>query len=331
VLPDRQTTVRGAVSMLAVAFVALLFIGSYAGALNEPSPRDVPVAVAAQVPADAARQIDASDAFRVLRAPDAAAAARAVDRGEAYGAVVAGSQGLELLVAPAMGSAAETTLRVGLAPQLRSATADVTVRTVHPLPDADARGLVGFYTAVGWIVAGYLGATFLGIVFGTRPSRLRTAWRLSGILALAVVVGWGGAGLAAWIGGLGNVGLLGLAGMLTVAAAGTVTTALQSALGIIGTGVAILVFVILGNPSSGGPFATELLPEPWRTVGPFIPTGASTTAIRDIAYFPDAPLTMPFVVLGGWIAAGIAVALLLGNRRRGPGERDAALAAVIAG
>jgi hypothetical protein len=245
--------------------------------------------------------------------------------------VVAGSQGLELLVAPAMGTAAEAALRTGLAPQLRSATADVTIRTVHPLPDADARGLVGFYTAVGWIVAGYLGATFLGIVFGTRPSRLRTAWRLGGLVALAEIVGWGGAGLAVWIGDLGNFGLLALAGMLTVAAAGTVTTALQSALGIIGTGVAILVFVILGNPSSGGPFATELLPEPWRTVGPYIPTGASTTAIRDIAYFPDAPLTMPFVVLGVWIAAGVLVALLLGNRRRGPGERDAALAAVIAG
>jgi hypothetical protein len=40
---------------------------------------------------------------------------------------------------------------------------------------------------------------------------------------------------------------------------------------------------------------------------------------------------MPFVVLGVWIAAGVLVALLLGNRRRGPGERDAALAAVIAG
>jgi hypothetical protein len=331
VLPDSLTTARAAVSILAVALVSLLFIGSYAGALHEPSPRDVPVAVSAQVPDAVAGQIDASDAFDVVRVRDGAAAMRAVDRGDAYGAVVPGSDGLDLVVAPAAGTAAETALRDGLAPQLRSAVADVTVRTVHPLPSADARGLVGFYTAVGWIVAGYLGATFLGIVFGTRPSARRTLWRLGGLLALSAIVGFGGAALAAWIGGLGSFGLLGLTGTLTVAAAGTVTTALQAALGIIGTGVAILVFVVIGNPSSGGPFPTELLPEPWRTVGPYIPTGAATTAIRDIAYFPDASLTMPLVVLGAWVAAGVVVALLLARGRRGPGERDAALAAVVAG
>ena len=97
-----------------------------------------------------------------------------------------------------------------------------------------------------------------------------------------------------------------------------------------GTGIAILVFVVLGNPSSGGPFPAELLPEPWRTIGPYIPTGAATTAIRDIAYFPDAPLTTPLVVLGAWLVAGIAVALVLARGRYGPGERDASLAAAVA-
>jgi hypothetical protein len=330
VLPDGLTTARAAVAILAVSLVSLLFIGSYAGALHAPTPHDVPVAIAAQVPDDAARQIDASSAFRVVRVPDEAAAVRAIDRRDAYGAVVAGSQGLDLLTAPAAGPAVETALRDGLGPQLRSAVADVTLRTVHRLPDADARGLVGFYTAVGWIVAGYLGATFLGIVFGTRPSLRRTVWRLGGLAALAAVVGFGGAGLAAWIADAGSWALIGVIGMLTVAAAGTVTTALQAALGIVGTGVAILVFVVIGNPSSGGPFPPELLPEPWRTIGPFIPTGAATSAFRDVAYFPDAPLGTPFIVLAAWIVAGIAVALLLARGRKGPGERDAALAAVVA-
>ena len=102
--------------------------------------------------------------------------------------------------------------------------------------------------------------------------------------------------------------LIGVIGMLTTAAAGIVTTALQAAFGILGTGVAILLFVVLGNPSSGGPFPPELLPEPWQTIGPYLPTGAATSAIRDIAYFPDAPLAKPFLVLGAWI---------VGGRRRG--------------
>jgi hypothetical protein len=330
VLPDRLTAGRAALAILAVSLVSLLFIASYPGALHAPSPDEVPVAITAQVPDDAAAKIDASPAFRVIRVADPAAAVRAIDRRDAYAAIVAGSRGLERTTAPAAGPAAQQAVLDGLAPQLRSAVADVTVRTVHPLPRADARGLVGFYTAVGWIVAGYLGATFLGIVFGTRPSTRRTVWRIGGLLALSVIVGFGGAVLADVIGDTGHVLLIGVIGMLTTAAAGIVTTALQAAFGIIGTGVAILLFVVLGNPSSGGPFPPELLPEPWQTIGPYLPTGAATTAIRDIAYFPDAPLGKPFLVLGAWILVGAVAALLLSRGRHSPGERDHALAAIAA-
>jgi hypothetical protein len=330
VLPDRLTAGRAALAILAVSLVSLLFIGSYAGALHAPSPDEVPIAVAAQVPDDAAAKIDAAPAFRVIRVADPAAAVRAIDRRRAYAAIVAGSRGLELITAPAAGPAAQQAVLDGLAPQLRSAVADVTLRTVHPLPQADGRGLVGFYTAVGWIVAGYLGATFLGIVFGTRPSTRRTIWRFGGLLALSVIVGFGGAALAALIGDTGHVLLIGVIGMLATAAAGFVTTALQAAFGILGTGVAILLFVVVANPSSGGPFPTELLPEPWQTVGPYLPTGAATSAIRDIAYFPAAPLAKPFLVLGGWIVVGAVAALLLSRGRHSPGEREHALAALVA-
>ena len=330
-LPDRLTAGRAALAILAVSLVSLLFIGSYAGALHAPSPDEVPVAISAQVPQAAADQIDATPAFRVIRVATPAAAMRAIDDRKAYGALVVGRDGgLELVTAPAAGPAAQSALLDGLAPQLRSAVSDVRLRTVHALPKADGRGLVGFYTAVGWIVAGYLGATFLGIVFGTRPSTRRTLWRIGGLVGLSIIVGFGGAALAAWIGDIGNVGLIGLIGMLTVAAAGIVTTALQAAFGIIGTGIAILVFVVLGNPSSGGPFPPELLPEPWQSVGPYIPTGAATSAIRDIAYFPDARLGTSLIVLGAWILVGVIAALLLSRGRHSPGEREHALAAVVA-
>ncbi len=328
-LPDRLTAGRAALAILAVSLVSLLFIGSYVGALHAPAPDEVPIAVAAQVPAAAAAQIDATPAFRVIRVAGPAAAVRAIDHREAYGALVAGKEGLELITVPAAGPAAQSALLDGLAPQLRSAVSDVRLRSVHPLPKADGRGLVGFYTVVGWVVAGYLGATFLGILFGMRLSTKRTLWRMGGLLGLGVIVGFGGAALASWIGDVGNVALIGVVGMLTVAAAGIVTTALQAAFGIIGTGVAILVFVVIGNPSSGGPFPPELLPEPWQSIGPYIPTGAATTAIRDIAYFPDAALAKPFLVLAAWILAGAAAALLLSHGRHGPGERDDALAAVV--
>ena len=177
-LPDRLTAGRAALAILAVSLVSLLFIGSYAGALHAPSPDQVPIAVAAQVPDEAAAKIDAAPAFRVIRVADPAAAVRAIDRRRRLRGDRGRQPGPRAHHRARRGPAAQQAVLDGLAPQLRSAVADVTLRTVHPLPEADGRGLVGFYTAVGWIVAGYLGATFLGIVFGTRPSTQRTIWRL---------------------------------------------------------------------------------------------------------------------------------------------------------
>lgn len=41
--------IRAALAILAVSPVSLLFIGSYAGALHNPQPHDLPIAVTANV------------------------------------------------------------------------------------------------------------------------------------------------------------------------------------------------------------------------------------------------------------------------------------------
>lgn len=314
-MPERAVLVRAAAAILAISAVSLLFIGSYAGALHEPRAHEVPLAVTAQVPAPIVQQLSSSDATRVREVADKAAALREIDERKVYGAVVATRRGVDLVVAPAAGPAVASALEQGIVPQLEQAGVKVRTVIVHPLPAGDARGLVGFYTAVGWVVAGYLGATFLGIIFGTQPGRRHTVWRLGGVAVLGLIVGFGGAALAGAIGDFGAVGEIGLIGALTIASVGAVTVALQSALGIVGTGVAILIFVVLGNPASGGPFPAVLLPGLWRVVGELIPTGAATTAIRNLAYFPDAPIAGPLIVLLVWLAAGAAVALGLGQRR----------------
>jgi hypothetical protein len=104
--------------------------------------------------------------------------------------------------------------------------------------------------------------------------------------------------------------------------------AFQSLLGIAGTGLAILVFVVLGNPSGGGAYATELLPGLWRTLGPLLPPGASTTAIREAAFFPEASLAGPLLVLAAWAAIAAALALLVGGRGRGMSRDETAASAV---
>lgn len=327
-MPERAIVFRAALAILAVTAVSLLFIASYAGALHEPTPHDVPVAVDARVPGAVAARLDRSSAVRVERVSTAADALAKIDERDVYGAVLLDRRGFVLVVAPAAGPSVADALRSGLVPALQATGEPVRVRVVHPLPSADSRGLVGFYTAVGWIVGAYLGASFLGLLFGEQPGRRHTVWRLGALAILALIVGFAGAALASAIGDFGgSVALLGLVGALCVMAVGAVTLALMSLLGLIGIGVSIVIFVVLGNPSSGGPFASELLPGFWRAIGPLIPTGAVTTAIRDIAYFPDASLAGPVLVLAAWLVIGVVAALAVG-RRRGPLTEEEAAASM---
>ena len=330
-MTDREIRIRGAIAVLGVSILSLLFVASYAGALHEPRPHGIPIAVTAQVPAALADRLDATEAFTVTRVADAAAALRRIDRREDYGAIVATAQGPQNVLAPAASPAVAELLRTDLGPRLRQGGRAVPVRIVHPLPSADGRGLVAFYLAVGWVVGGYLGATLFGLAFGTSPTRRPVLRRLGALLGLGLIVGFFGALIAGAIADYER-GLLvmTLVGALTVLAVGAATIAFQSLLGVAGTGLAILLFVIIGNPGGGGPYATELLPGFWRTLGPLLPPGAATTGVRDAAYFPDASLAGPLLVLWAWILLGAGVALALGGRGRAADPEEAAASAAAA-
>ena len=320
---DRDTLIKSMMAILGVSFISLLFIASYAGALHEPEPHDVPLAVSAQVPEKLAASIDESPGIETEGVTNTAAALDSIDRRDAYGALVAGRKDLVLFVAPAASAAIADLLAAEIPDQLRNEGTEVAVRTVHPLPASDTRGLVGFYTVVGWAIAGYLGATLFGLTFGTGPSRRRTVGRLGALTVLGLIVGVGGAWISTAIAGYDQGFVkIALIGLMTVLATGSVTVALQSFLGILGTGIAILLFVVFGNPAAGGPYAGELLPGIWRAGGQLIPTGAATTAVRDAAYFPDASLAGPVLILLAWIVVAAGIALLVAGRGRGMSEDE---------
>src|SRR5690606_587319 len=106
---------------------------------------------------------------------------------------------------------------------------------------------------------------------------------------LGICMGLLGAGLVHLMGALGGSFLAAAGiGALTVFSVGAATVALQSAFGLIGTGFAILIFVVLGNPSSSGPLANEMLPAFWQAIGPWIPIGGAVDVLRNVSYFPAA-------------------------------------------
>jgi hypothetical protein len=74
--------------------------------------------------------------------------------------------------------------------------------------------------------------------------------------------------------------------------------------------------VVLGNPSAGGAYPYPLLPPFWRAIGPWLPPGAGTSALRGIVYFGDAGVVGPVVVLASYALLGAVVTLVAAGRRR---------------
>lgn len=114
-------------------------------------------------------------------------------------------------------------------------------------------------------------------------------------------------------------------GSLVVFAVGTITMALECLFDVVGIGLAVLVFVVLGNPSAGGVFPLPLLPPFWRAIGAWLPNGAGTSATRSIAYLGATRLTMPLLVLAVWAVVGVVVSLLAVHSRARGGRPMVAL------
>lgn len=321
-------TVRSAVLVIGVLLLQLGFVLSYIGAFHAPAPREIPLAVVAPsgAPAETAddvvRQLNGlpGDPLSARTASSEQAARQLLTDREVDGVLVLGATGQDrVLVAGAEGGAVSPALTDVLGQVDASRQRTLTTADVIPSATADARGLSAFYLAIGWVVGGYLVASIIGVSNGSIPrTRVRGAVRLGALAVYAVVSGIGGAVIAGPALGVftGHFWALAGFGALVVFAVGAFTAALQVWTGLVGIGLAILVFVVLGNPSAGGAYPAPLLPPFWAAIGPWLPPGAATGAIRGIVYFGGAGVAVASLVLAGYAVTGV-VATMLGAGRRG--------------
>lgn len=333
--PTAWGEIRDAVSLRSLALVTgtlLLGIGfvlSYVGALHAPRLHALPVTIVAPTEQQAQRvaaklaQLP-GDPIAPTPGTDRAAAAEQVANRDTGAAFVINPSGTRdtLIVASAAGAAQAVALEGLFSKVGREQGRLVTVDDVVPVGGADFNGLSAFYLVVGWCVTGYLVAAILGISAGARPSNLtRGAIRFAvlGLCAFAASL------VGTWLirqhilGALHGAywPLVGL-GTLLVFAVGALTTALLIAFGPIGIGLAVLLVVVLGNPSAGGPFPREMLPPFWRAIGAFLPPGAGTDVVRSISYFGSTDITDPLLILGGYALLGLLLSVALCMLKREP-------------
>lgn len=312
--------VRLLVALGVVLGVQALFVVSYVGALHRPQPHDLPFGVVGAPAAGLAAAVDKQLSLRTTTYTAAAAATRAIDRRNIYGALITDASGTSLLVAPAASNAAATALTTAFTKGAAAAGQKLTVVQVHPLAEGDSVGIVPFLVVMALVVGGYLSATMATSLGGATAIR-----RHAPILAVVAAIGALATYLLAGplIGGIPSGHFLELWGIFTflMLAVAFAAAGLQTLFGTIGTLIVIVVFVVFGAPAAGGSVARPFLPSFWGTIGPFLPPGAGTSAVRNTIYFDGNGIGKSLIVLAAYLVAGAVV--VFGIRRRTPPPIDA--------
>jgi hypothetical protein len=318
-----------AVVLLPATILMLAFAFSYVGAFHDPTPHHVPLAVVGPPAVTTRLGALPGTPLDPQAATSRQAALSQIDDRKVYGAYDATTN--RLFVASAANRATAVALVTTfdrIAAAQRRPPPRVT--DVKPLSPKDPNGTAVFYAVIAWVFGGYIGSTLVGLIGDPRsPSRKRAAARIGAFAVFGVVGGILSVVILRACFGVftGHVVALCAVAALTIFASGAATAGIQAAAGPAGTALVILLFVILGNSASGGPFARPLLPGFWRTIGGLLPPGAGVDLSRSALYFGGARIAGPILVLVAWAALGTALAIALGGRIMNPVEVEAAAAA----
>lgn len=213
----------------------------------------------------------------------------------------------------------------------------------NPLPDGVSNASLPMFYALVVILAGFTGAMIISALLDARLGfipleigpvalhvhvapfgRLQTLarkWVVTLITAPLV------SGLVLWV-----ADIIGVTGYdpwdmfwfsnLVIVAVGVCAHTIIAAVGNAGLLVNLVVFVVLGIPTSGGATPTEMLPRVFVAIGTLQPMHQAFLGLRSIMFFDsgwEAGLGHAVWVLGGWAVAGlvVGVAVTVGYERMG--------------
>ena len=306
--PVPRRAVQIVLAMVCLTLVIATFFSSYASALGKPVPHHVPVAVTA--PPGVVSKLSASPLLNVRPVPDLASARRLVEERTVYGALALPRTGPStLLVANGGGHAVAAFLMEFGQHVARARGTPLLTVDVAPTSPNDPTGIVEFYCVAFLGIGAAVGASVLGRMLGPVRSLSDVVMRL-GLVVLyagflsAVVAFFADVVFGALV---GHFGLLFLTLWLFVAAVCLAVTGFAARTSLLASGVLILVFVLLGNPSSGAAVPRPLLNGFFSALNPVLPQGATLSALRGIQYFGNNGIAPALLCLLIWAAAGVAL------------------------
>lgn len=308
----------------AVLILQLGFILSYVSAFHQPTPHAIPIAVVTEAGLPEGLETDRLNAIdgaplEARTAADTAEVRSLLRDRDIIGAYVVGANGTDTLITASAAGSSEATALESIFTEVDAAQGrQFVVRDEIPVGVHDNRGLSGFYLSVGWVVGGYLLAAAFGLLIGAPTSR-RETWMHVGILAAySLASGALGAFLTTHVleTFAGHWFPLTLLGTGVVFATGLFTMGLRALIGVAAVPAAIVLFVILGNPSAGGAFGADVLPSLYASIGRWITPGIGTEGVRSIVYFSGTGLGQPALGLTLYIVIGALLMVAAALRRR---------------
>lgn len=222
----------------------------------------------------------------------------------------------------------------------------------NPLPEGVSNASLPMFYALVVILAGFTGAMIISALLDARLGfvpleigplalhvhvapfgRLQTLVRKWAVtLVTAPLV----SGLTLWVAHI--VGMTGYDAWhmfwfsnLVIVAVGVCAHTIIAAIGNAGLLVNLVLFVVLGIPTSGGATPTQMLPPLFAAIGTLQPMHQAYLGLRSIMFFDsswDAGLGHAVWVLAGWLIAGVVVGVAvtlvyerMGMRRQAVADR----------
>jgi hypothetical protein len=275
-----------------LAMVLMMVVGML-GAMHDPAPRDMPIAVAgatteqAQQTADGlAEAMPGSFRFTVADSPDQARD-QVRDR-DVAGAFILPSQdtpSATVVTNQAAGMSTAQTVDRAFTQVAQAQHMEVGNDDLSPLPDRDSMGTVSLYIAIGWMMSGFM----IILVGSNAQPESRPLRRLIPIVAgYAVFMSF-----IVWliaspiVGGVGpgHFWQMWGVGIVAIFCVSMFAAVLERLFGLLGVIPIVGTIMFLGIPASGGAISIYMEPALFVHLHQVLPMAASVESARSILYF----------------------------------------------
>jgi hypothetical protein len=172
----------------------------------------------------------------------------------------------------------------------------------------DPQGAVPGIVLIVLLIGGYLGATFAMMRTKTAAHRHRVLVLLGYAVILGLVIDLiAGPILGAYPDIGHNFWVLWPIFAFIAFAVALLAATLQNLVGPMGTLLAVIIVVFIGNPTTGGVNGAAFLPPFWQAIGVVLPPRNGLYLIRNTLYFSGNNITTPIIVLSIYVIVGAAL------------------------